>query len=698
MTFLSPWLLVGLVGIIIPPIIHLLLRRKPKRVIFPTLHFIMTSHKKTSRRFKLRQILLMLTRCLLLGLLAFAISRPLMVSEDVSGLNAIDGGTVLIVLDTSYPMQYELDGESLFMKAKLSANNLVGRSNTQYGLIIADPKPKLALGKLTSDSGSIREILDSLEPGLHGRSLSSALSLAYSMAAEGRASQTNSVVVLSTPAGLTNLAQPPSSSRQIKLIPVDVSDGRRLPNRALVDVSINPAPEMGSGHWELSTRVANHSKEKAEKLPIWLEIDGQTIANGLVDIPPNSEASKVFYVSLSESQVGKASVKIADDSLTLDNQYPFWLVPASPIRVLAVNGGPNSNPYKDELYYVQKAVEPAMAAGVRIEMKTLGLDRVEKIDLNLFDVVLLANVEKVTGEFGRKIAVYVKQGGGLFISCGERVNSAELNQRLGSLLPRTIRSQKVAGDAAASREGRDRRVEDLKIFNRKHPIIENFDSPETTSLALAQIEKFMLLDPSPNAGGEVIVSLENGAPFLIGQQVDKGRVVLMTSTIDRDWNDLVIRPHFLPLLVHTLRYLAQTKAIQFKPYKLGQPATLSAGAIDNSRIKLPNGQRVLIQRDQNETEVQFSETSQTGHYMLDPAKEGQSGLPAFSVHLDTAYTKLNGQQNRGDGDDMQAASTSASVSTTRELWHYALLLLFAMLASEGWLLYKFRSSAREGTV
>ena len=115
MTFLSPALLMGLLATVLPPIIHLLLRRKPKRVIFPSLEFILKSHRKTSRRFKIRQLLLMLSRCALLGLLAFSLARPLLTSDATKAVNAVEGGTVVIVVDDSFPMHYELnEGKSVY--------------------------------------------------------------------------------------------------------------------------------------------------------------------------------------------------------------------------------------------------------------------------------------------------------------------------------------------------------------------------------------------------------------------------------------------------------------------------------------------------------------------------------------------------------------------------------------------------------
>ena len=78
MNFLSPALLLGLLGMAIPPILHLLLRRQPKVVRFPALEFVMRAHKKTSRSFRIRQLLLMTIRSLLLGVVAFSLARPIL--------------------------------------------------------------------------------------------------------------------------------------------------------------------------------------------------------------------------------------------------------------------------------------------------------------------------------------------------------------------------------------------------------------------------------------------------------------------------------------------------------------------------------------------------------------------------------------------------------------------------------------------
>ncbi|MEO0416358.1 MAG: BatA domain-containing protein, partial [Verrucomicrobiota bacterium] len=66
----------GLLGILIPIIIHLLNRRSSKVVDWGAMNFLLESLAIRNRRIQLEEALLMATRCLLVGLLALALARP----------------------------------------------------------------------------------------------------------------------------------------------------------------------------------------------------------------------------------------------------------------------------------------------------------------------------------------------------------------------------------------------------------------------------------------------------------------------------------------------------------------------------------------------------------------------------------------------------------------------------------------------
>ena len=127
MSFLAPLLLFGLLATLIPPLLHLLNRKEAKPVAFPAMEFLRRAYRKTARRMKIKQWILILIRSLLLGLLAFALARPYWQPQaDSSGiLDRIQGksGTQIIILDSSYPMGFQVDQDQ---------RNLIKSSKNTY--------------------------------------------------------------------------------------------------------------------------------------------------------------------------------------------------------------------------------------------------------------------------------------------------------------------------------------------------------------------------------------------------------------------------------------------------------------------------------------------------------------------------------------------------------------------------------------
>lgn len=89
MILLNPSLLIGLAILVIPVILHWLLRAKPKKLPFPALQLILNRRKQNVRRMRLRHIWLLLLRMLALGLLVFAVTRPSVPAVDY-GFNSAE--------------------------------------------------------------------------------------------------------------------------------------------------------------------------------------------------------------------------------------------------------------------------------------------------------------------------------------------------------------------------------------------------------------------------------------------------------------------------------------------------------------------------------------------------------------------------------------------------------------------------------
>ncbi len=84
MTLLNPALLYGLLLAALPVVLHLLLRRKPKPLVFPALRLIQQRRKQNLKRIQLRHIWLLLLRILAIGLIVLALTRPSLPAADYS--------------------------------------------------------------------------------------------------------------------------------------------------------------------------------------------------------------------------------------------------------------------------------------------------------------------------------------------------------------------------------------------------------------------------------------------------------------------------------------------------------------------------------------------------------------------------------------------------------------------------------------
>jgi len=122
--FLSPMVLLGTLLVAVPVIIHLVMRKKPKLLIFPALQFLQQRRKTNLRKLRLRHLLLLALRVLVILLISAALARPL--ASNLPGQLAL--GTplgVVMVFDTSLSMDYKIEGKTRLDQAKEQAQTFL---------------------------------------------------------------------------------------------------------------------------------------------------------------------------------------------------------------------------------------------------------------------------------------------------------------------------------------------------------------------------------------------------------------------------------------------------------------------------------------------------------------------------------------------------------------------------------------------
>ena len=117
----------------------------------------------------------------------------------------------------------------------------------------------------------------------------------------------------------------------------------------------------------------------------------------------------------------------------------------------------------------------------------------------------------------------------------------------------------------------------------------------------------------------------------------RGRVLLLTTTVDREWTDLPIRPGFLPLIQEAARYLA------------GAPSGEAATAI-------AVGQKREIALDPDDRRVEIVQPAGESRWLTPPARSGDAHARrtlTFGETDEPGFYRVRAA--RSDGDDRRAS-------------------------------------------
>src|SRR5713101_3043709 len=143
MTFLHPMLLGGLIAVGLPILLHLLMRQKPKHLMFPAFRFLQQKAKRNQRKIRLRHLLLLLLRMALLALICLALAGPRGCNRMGGSFGGNQSAAAVLVIDTSLSMDYLSGGKSRLDDAKQRALELLDEFSENSRVAIVD----------TSDSG-----------------------------------------------------------------------------------------------------------------------------------------------------------------------------------------------------------------------------------------------------------------------------------------------------------------------------------------------------------------------------------------------------------------------------------------------------------------------------------------------------------------------------------------------------------------
>ncbi len=675
-SFLQPIFLYGLLAISIPILIHLISRRRAVRWPFAAMEFLLRSHRRVARRLRLKQFLLLLLRCLLIAGLALAFAKPFF--QRAQGSSPAQPAAYVFVLDDSMSMRYREapNATTLFDRARSSMQQWI-RRNTRgedrlallRGAAVTQPQ-RNEQTELTFDKNTLLNKLNAWRVTYENGDLAAAILRAQTILQKQRGVRAQ-ILVFSDFTQHSQITYPRLTDQDILVRFFPIRPNRPAENRAILSVQVSPAPDIGQDAYQFDVLLRNFSAKPYQDLPVTLVLNEMPRARGFVRLPPWGTAQKRFVVQLPQTGNYAGYAQIAPDGLDADDRYYFSLRTRKRPSILLVNGDPRPISYLDEIFYLTNALrDDQLPFRVEIKQATADLPPANK-----FDVIALSNIEQLPTAWQEQLPAYVARGGGLFLSMGNQVRPEAFNVAFADLLPRQLRgvsfaAQRPDGTGVALSRFFGEVQANHPIFQRMYRDGVLFQSARATKLMLVETRR-------AQESGEILWRFSHGPPALLERKVGQGRVLLLTTTIDRDWTDLPIRPFFQPWIQHVFTYLAGgARFHRGRTLRVAQKTHLQLPGQETLRVLPPKGVPSVLLRPE-ERGFPFPGAPQPGNYHFERQGKQIDSLP-LSVNVDPTESDirpLSDQEIQKSGQLTQTSRAGFS-SQSERLWPF---LLFALL-------------------
>lgn len=517
--FLAPLFLLGALAVAIPVVLHLYKRRDDPVVPFAAMRFLEELPIEQSRRRRLQDLLLLALRAAALLLLAIGFARPYLASP----AQATSGGVTLVAVDVSASM----GGEARFARAEAAARQVVDDLPAGEAVgVIAFAGRADVLMEPGPDRDAARATVARLTAGFGPTRYHAAVARALD--------------VIGTRPGRIVLVTDLQGSGWASAGAV------ALPDRVALEVrDIGPVPPnaglTGIERTADGVRVQLAATGPARAAEVELLRDGAAIGRQRVALPADGIADAVFAASLPDRGVLTARLA-TPDGLPADDER--WLVlDRRPGLRAVVIAGPGAG--QAEAVYVRRALEAAGDPHAwQVEMRPADRIRADA-DLAGAALAVLVGTSGLDRRGLEALGRFVEQGGGLLVPVGPAVNVDLVAAGLGDRFPRV--RVLPASDVAHA----------LVPTEVRHPVFRLFE-PDAGAFDAARFTRVAAM--ATTSPGQVLARFDNGGAALVVQPAGRGRMAVFGSDLSNRWNDLVLQPAFVPWLIETAAWLADSRS------------------------------------------------------------------------------------------------------------------------------------------
>jgi len=702
MSFLYPLFLAGIAAVGLPIILHMIRRQTRKRVTFSSLIFLRTTVPRFKNRSRLENLPLLILRCIILCLLAFAFSRPFF-PRDTADTQVPLARRIVLLIDTSASMRRT----GMWARAISEAQSVlrdVGRAD-RVCVMSFDQSAETLIGFEqwgTMDQAQripvAVEQLSKLSPGWAFTNLGNALVSAAEAIGDDEVNdgqqnfRTHQIVLItdlqkgSSLEALHAYEWPQSTELVLKLIPA-----KGTTNASLQLISGRDYLNRPAGNDRMNVRIANSSDAVTERFGLnWAGEDSTKPSERNMEIYVPAGHSVVVRVPQRTDSSTPGKLILTGDDHDFDNE--LYVAPDLPRQAnILYIGSDKADDTKGMLFYIERAFG---AAGV-LDPHVISRLPDSFTDADVASAHLIIAVDAIApGNFG-SLRRYLESGGSVLLV----MKSPEATGTMAAL----------AGiENIVSEESDVSTYAMLSRIEFKHPLLAPFSEPRFGDFTRIHFWKHRRIDIDDLPGAEVLAFFDDNDPALLELHVDKGSLLVLASGWHPSDSQLALSSKFVPLLYSILEYGGVLAGRQSQ-YFVGDNVPMSLSSRTESEkleILKPNDSVIGL----NAGRQSFTQTDLPGIYTIKssagdrifavnlPAKECQTSVMPIE-DLETLGLSLKqsaglaGERADLPGGPRNARSTRrssfAELEYDQKVWRWVfiglLVVSFIEIALAGWL-------------
>lgn len=669
-SFLNSLILPGLAAITIPIIIHFFNRRKTKKIQFSSLRFLKMLESQRIRQVRLLQILLILIRTLFILFIVLTFARPALKSVLMDSTSAKT--TAVIILDDSYSMQGFNGSISRFNVAKnqvIAILNTFTNDDRVFIIPFSDVSSNLAPVNLNQSSADVlkKYIITNGSPN------TSDTFKAVNRIFEDHPNY-NRELYLCSDFDINRINLPDSVDKILndrRIMCYFVNPGKIDQNNTSIDTVIveNQLFEVNKSI-QFTILLKNHNNNEAMETLVNLYQGNERLAMQQAVLNPSEVKSvNLTFVPKTTGPV-MLHFEIDDDNLLIDNHYYLNFTIPKKINILFVND--------------QSDQSLQTALGVITDNSVLKIDRQnygQWIGRNLenYDLIVLYDPPMLGTESVKRLGQYLINKNILFIP-GLNLSVREFNMMLDQLAGRSTLINLISSPGSDTYFALDANTTNLPLF-------ESIFVKENNRIELPKIYKYFKLINFNKS----ILKLQNNDPLLAEcKTTSENNILIFTSLLKNDWNDLPYKGFFIPMFYRILFSSAQKNQLD-KAYQIGDAVAISLPDLSLSdlyTIQEPEGEayEIIPQQSSRGLQITLDKLHKPGHYVIHKNNQFEH---AFSVNISSKELEQPYVNFENLSDNVILMNTGADVSETiqsarigQELWFVFLILALLMLLLE----------------